>query len=119
VADSLAQRQLAVDEAEKAAEEASRKGPPAPERADPTEAASSSTGAEEALALDREPADRIWGLAGADINAESAPSARCETYGTKVQFVSNPSTAAGQARRDHKLLFVLHLSGNFEDAQFT
>jgi hypothetical protein len=42
-----------------------------------------------------------------------------ETYGTKVAFVSNPPDAAQQALKERKLLFVLHLSGNFEDEKFT
>jgi hypothetical protein len=42
-----------------------------------------------------------------------------ETYGTQVLFLNNPTTAAGMARHDHKLMFVMHISGNFEDACFT
>ena len=40
-------------------------------------------------------------------------------YGTRVKFVNNPLTAARKAAQDEKLLFVLHISGNFEDAGFT
>jgi hypothetical protein len=47
-----------------------------------------------------------------------APRA-CEKFGTSVEFVTNPLDAGRQAARDHKLLFVLHLSGNFEDNRFT
>ncbi len=42
-----------------------------------------------------------------------------EKYGTQVAFLSNPVDAARQAIKERKLLFVLHLSGNFEDQQFT
>jgi hypothetical protein len=42
-----------------------------------------------------------------------------ETYGTRVLFLRNPEEAAQQALKARKLLFVLHLSGNFDDAQFT
>ena len=42
-----------------------------------------------------------------------------EKYGTQVAFVGNPVDAARQATKERKLLFVLHLSGNFEDKQFT
>jgi hypothetical protein len=45
--------------------------------------------------------------------------AACERFGTAVDFVANPNEAATLAGRDQKLLFVLHLSGNFEDSQFT
>ena len=41
------------------------------------------------------------------------------SYGTSVKFVSNPDEAVGQAQREQKLLFTLHISGNFEDARFT
>jgi hypothetical protein len=43
----------------------------------------------------------------------------CATYGTSVHFLSNQAEAARQARADQKLLFVLHVSGNFEEARFT
>jgi hypothetical protein len=42
-----------------------------------------------------------------------------ETYGTQVLFLNNQATAADMARREHKLLFVMHISGNFEDSCFT
>ena len=40
-------------------------------------------------------------------------------YGTSVNFVDGPAEAAAQALRDNKLLFVLHVAGNFEDDKFT
>jgi hypothetical protein len=43
----------------------------------------------------------------------------CETYGTAVEFLSRPADAARQALHEDKLLFALHVSGNFEDAKFT
>jgi hypothetical protein len=42
-----------------------------------------------------------------------------ETYGTSVVFLSNPAEAARRARQEDKLLFVLHVSGNFEESCFT
>ena len=36
-----------------------------------------------------------------------------------MAFVCNPADAVRQAVGDRKLLFVLHLSGNFEDTKFT
>ena len=39
--------------------------------------------------------------------------------GTSVEFVDNPAVAARTAAREEKLLYVLHVSGNFEDPQFT
>jgi hypothetical protein len=41
------------------------------------------------------------------------------TYGTTVDFVDSPADAAQQALKERKLLFVMHISGNFEDARFT
>ena len=49
--------------------------------------------------------------------ARKTPAA--ETYGTRIRFLANPTLAAGQARREGKLLFLLHLSGNLEEACFT
>ena len=43
----------------------------------------------------------------------------CSTFGTKVEFVSTPSEAARLAKKEQKLVFVLHVSGNFEDPRFT
>ncbi|MGH7226278.1 MAG: hypothetical protein ACRELF_23935 [Gemmataceae bacterium] len=49
----------------------------------------------------------------------TAPQPVGETYGTQVLFLNNQAAAADTARKDHKLLFVMHISGNFEDACFT
>ena len=43
----------------------------------------------------------------------------CGDYGTSVHFVKTPSEAARQARKEEKLVFVLHLSGIFEDPTLT
>lgn len=40
-------------------------------------------------------------------------------YGTAVEFVDSPREAAALARKQEKLVFVLHVSGHFEDPQFT
>jgi hypothetical protein len=50
---------------------------------------------------------------------EAPACAAADTYATAVRFLNNPAEAARQAVREKKLLFVLHLSGNLEDAQFT
>ncbi len=42
-----------------------------------------------------------------------------ETYGTQVLFLNNQESAADIARNEHKLMFVMHISGNFEDSCFT
>jgi hypothetical protein len=36
-----------------------------------------------------------------------------------VEFARNPQEAARMAGVEHKLTFLLHVSGNFEDDRFT
>jgi hypothetical protein len=43
----------------------------------------------------------------------------CGTYGTTIEFRKTPQSAAAQALKEEKLVFVLHVSGNFEDPTFT
>jgi hypothetical protein len=42
-----------------------------------------------------------------------------ESYGTAIEFLSQPTEAARQALHENKLLYLLHVSGNFEEAKFT
>jgi hypothetical protein len=53
------------------------------------------------------------------VNNPVPVSPACETFGTAVKFVSNPALASQQAQQRTKLLFLLHVSGNFEDEGFT
>lgn len=55
-------------------------------------------------------------VAGAG-SAFDLPATAC--YGTTVHFVESPKEAAAQARKDEKLVMILHVSGNFEDPKFT
>jgi len=48
---------------------------------------------------------------------EEKPS--CGQHGTTIDFLDSPKDAAVQARKEGKLVFVLHVSGNFEDPRFT
>ena len=43
----------------------------------------------------------------------------CGDYGTAVIFADSPAAAAKQAILEEKLVFVLHVSGNFEVSAFT
>ena len=43
----------------------------------------------------------------------------CGNHGTSVEFVGTPSEAARQAKKEEKLVFVLHVSGHFEDPALT
>jgi hypothetical protein len=62
-------------------------------------------------------------VSGADIKASKsdAPAGKgeCGKHGTTVEFLDTPSEAARKAQKEQKLVFVLHVSGNFEDPRFT
>jgi hypothetical protein len=45
----------------------------------------------------------------------AADSESCGNFGTAVHFENSPSLAARKAKKEHKLVFVLHVSGIFED----
>ena len=49
-----------------------------------------------------------------------APVAWAEgSCGTSIEFVDTPKEAAALAKKEQKLVFVLHVSGHFEDPRFT
>jgi hypothetical protein len=56
----------------------------------------------------------LW---AADSSKEDKPS--CSNHGTTIDFLDTPKEAATQAKKEKKLVFVLHVSGNFEDPRFT
>ena len=43
----------------------------------------------------------------------------CGQYGTSIEFAESPAEAARQATKEEKLVFVLHVSGNFETPEYT
>ena len=43
----------------------------------------------------------------------------CGEHGTSLQFEPTPSDAAKKALKEEKLVMVLHISGYFEDPEFT
>jgi hypothetical protein len=49
----------------------------------------------------------------------AAKPATCGEYGTSVHFEDTPTEAAKQAKKDEKLVMVLHVSGHFENPAFT
>ncbi len=62
----------------------------------------------------------VWGLGlalGDEPGRDRAET--CGSFGTQVEFFATPSLAAREARKEQKLVFVLHVSGNFEDPRFT
>ena len=48
-----------------------------------------------------------------------AKPARCDRFGTAIDFVRSPALAFDRAARDQKLVMVLHLAGYFDDPGFT
>jgi hypothetical protein len=63
----------------------------------------------------------LWGTAvvAAPEDQAKKPQATCKTYGTSVQFDTTPAAAAKRAEAEEKLVMVLHISGLFEDPDFT
>jgi len=51
--------------------------------------------------------------------ADKKEDGGCSGHGTNVDFFDTPSEAAAKAKKQQKLVFVLHVSGNFEDPRFT
>jgi len=45
--------------------------------------------------------------------------AGCSTFNTGIQFHKTPVDAFAQARREGKLVLMVHIAGNFEDEGFT
>jgi hypothetical protein len=43
----------------------------------------------------------------------------CEQFGTAIHFITSPVEAFKKAHDENKLVFMMHLSGNFEDKGFT
>jgi hypothetical protein len=62
----------------------------------------------------------LAGAAHADKQpASPADKPACGSHGTTIDFVDTPNEAAKQAKKTGKLVFVLHVSGHFEDPRFT
>ena len=59
-------------------------------------------------------------LGGASAQQPAKAGATCGgDHGTEVKFFKSPSEAAKEAAKQEKLVFVLHISGLFEDPDFT
>jgi hypothetical protein len=59
---------------------------------------------------------------GGSAVAKSPPAkaeGSCGDYGTSVHFEDTPAEAAKEARKSEKLVLVLHVSGHFENPEFT
>jgi hypothetical protein len=53
------------------------------------------------------------------VNVKKPLPEGCKTHETALHFVKNLSEAQKRAKKDDKLVFVLHLSGNIDDPGFT
>jgi hypothetical protein len=51
--------------------------------------------------------------------AASEKATTCPQYGTAVNFYDSPTEASKKALQEEKLVFVLHVAGNFEEPGFT
>ena len=60
----------------------------------------------------------LW-LTSAGTTGEKGKSDSCGAYGTTVEFEKSPSDAAKRALKEEKLVMVLHVSGDFENPDFT
>jgi hypothetical protein len=63
-------------------------------------------------------ASLLW-LCGARAADPPQEAATCGNYGTSVHFEKSPADAAKLAQKEEKLVLVLHVSGLFEDPDFT
>ena len=61
----------------------------------------------------------VWWMAAGRADAMAAEGATCGQYGTSVHFEKTPSDAARKALKEEKLVMVLHVSGDFENPEFT
>jgi hypothetical protein len=58
----------------------------------------------------------LWLVTG---GTDFARAEKDTCHGTSIQFEDTPSAAAKKALKEQKLVFVLHVSGHFEDPRFT
>jgi hypothetical protein len=61
----------------------------------------------------------LWGVAAVALLAAPAGAAESCGHGTKLDFVDSPKQAAAIAKKEQKLVLVLHVSGHFEDPGLT
>jgi hypothetical protein len=50
---------------------------------------------------------------------KDCPDGQCGKHGTTVAFEDSPTEAAKKAKKQEKLVLVLHVSGLFEDPKLT
>ena len=67
------------------------------------------------------PALCVAGALAVGAAGRAAPEEKpaCGGYGTTIDFMHSTKEAAKWAKKEGKLVFVLHVSGHFEDPRFT
>ena len=60
-----------------------------------------------------------WGMPAGQTADTKAEEGSCSAHGTSVSFFDSPSAAAQRAKKEQKLVMVLHVSGNFEKSEET
>jgi len=58
------------------------------------------------------------GLGGLGL-VKGSDTATCGEYGTSLHFEKTPKEAAKKAQKEEKLVFVVHVSGVFEETELT
>ena len=61
----------------------------------------------------------MFTLAAVAFLASTAGAGETCGHGTKLDFVDSPKEAASIAKKEQKLVLVLHVSGHFEDPGLT
>ena len=61
----------------------------------------------------------VGGRAAAKNPTPPKQESTCGDYGTSVHFEDSPAEAAKEAKKDGRLVMVLHISGHFEDPKLT
>lgn len=61
----------------------------------------------------------VGAAVSADDGKKGSAAPTCGDYGTSVHFEKTPKDAAKKALKEEKLVMVLHISGLFENSDFT
>ena len=56
---------------------------------------------------------------GSPLQASDKKPETCGDFGTSLHFEKNPKDAAAKALKDEKLVLVIHISGHFEEVDYT
>jgi hypothetical protein len=60
-----------------------------------------------------------WAAGGLKKGGPNVQAETCGDHGTSVHFEKNPKDAAKKALKEEKLVLVIHISGYFEEPDYT